>query len=177
MASPVNPTRAALESLSIPQLLRISRFTKSCIQSMCLTPEDWDYEDVINEAVLAILSGKQPWNGTKSFEEHLLDVIRSIVQEWRDTPTPDYWSTATGTDPERQMVIREVWEQIQNLFRHDEPYNSILQLLAEGMSAAEISRYLQRSEDDIHRLINDIRGRLQRALPDLHSLAVHLAHV
>jgi DNA-directed RNA polymerase specialized sigma24 family protein len=144
---------------------------------MCLTPEDWDYEDAINEAILLILSGKQPWDGLKGFEDHLLKVIRSVVQEWHVTPAPDYRNSATGADPERQLVAREAWEQIQNLFRYDEPYNSILQLLAEGMSVAEISKYLQRSEGDIHRLIHDIRVRLQRALPDLHSLAVHLTSV
>lgn len=177
MPIPVDVTRVALEGLSIPQLLRISRFAKSCIQSMCLTPEDWDYEDAINEAVLSILSGKQPWDGIKDFEDHFLQVIRGVVQEWHAIPAPEYQNIASASDPERRLALQEAWEQIQNLFKHDEPYNSVLQLLAEGISVTEISRYLQISEEDTHRLIYDIRARLRHELPDFYSLAAHLANV
>lgn len=174
MATTLDATRTALEKLSIPQLLRISRFAKSCMQSIYFMPDDRDYEDAISEAVLLILSGDRPWNGIRDFERHLLDVIRSVVQEWRATPALDYRSATNSTDPERRLMEQEAWEQIQKLFRYDEPHNRVVHLLAEGMSVGEISTYLQRSEHDVQRLIHDIRVRLQRELPDLCSLAMHL---
>lgn len=135
-------------------------------------------QEVLNEAVLRVLSGDRKCRPGLEFLQFLRGAIRSIADEFRkkekeaigageiaiESYAPDrrdYQDTADSSNPlESQLRDKELVERIWELFSDDEDVQALLFGAEEGMTGVEIQRKFNFTTNEY----GAARKRLERKL-------------
>lgn len=172
---------ATLAALGDPDLLRLRRIAQ--LRAMGLTAVDW--RDVLNEAVVRVLTGSRKWPKTVPFVAFMAQTMRSIANEhWRqvhesgvtveadldidtDHPTAGLEQMAVNAiHPEREVIARRTLADIEELFRGDSQVLAILEGLGEGLSPVETQEEAGISATQYASAQRRIRRELARAFKE-----------
>lgn len=141
----------ALRKMNGADRVRLERFAR--LRSAGLP--GWDWEDLLHEAIDRALSGVRRWPRSISIVEFMCGTIRSISGDiWREgRQRIDAGSTAVSADPapgvelpdhraspEREVIARNMLENVFRAFEVDHDALAVLQGLADSLSPEEIQR-------------------------------------
>lgn len=159
--------RAAIEALPPPALLRLERYARARIRLIGARSGGRDHQDLLQEAVLAVLDGRRSWKPTVvSIEKLLAGVIRSISSHWAEGFDPDeataesqlattddgpgvLSTVASGTpDVERSLVAKGDLAELVQAFNDDDHVALVIEGFREGMSGPEIQAELGLTEKE-----------------------------
>ena len=164
--------QASVAALSDADLLRLK---------MSATGYAWGAvapDDLLQEALVRILSGKRRWPKRVPFKDFLNGVMKSIVSdENRDWISSNV--SAIGGDQELESIAgtegipdqseyvaaEQGLEQVEALFADDEEAGLILASRAEGDSREEICEALQMDERQYATALRRIRRKLAHSFP------------
>jgi DNA-directed RNA polymerase specialized sigma24 family protein len=137
----------ALEALTMADQVRLKRIAQ--IRAAGIPGVEWD--DLLQEAIMRLLSGSRQCPQDVPFMACLLQTIRSIAHEARqhgklmpiascedagDVGVIDEL-TFERPGPESQAIVRNQIEWIQSMFKNDAESLTVLHALAEGLSPEE----------------------------------------
>ena len=71
--------RRILGRLRVPDILRLSALAQTWVIGL----RQYDEDDLLNEALDRVLSGRRPWPSDVSLHAFLSQVMRSIASQWR----------------------------------------------------------------------------------------------
>lgn len=165
----------ALADLGDGDLVRLQRIAK--LRTLGLKAVDW--RDVLNEAVLRVLSGSRKWPRKVPFMVFMSQTIRSITNEhWRQirqgvvtleadlSKDPDAQIddiAPNSVSPEREALARNTLSYIVGLFEDDRAVLGIIEGLGNGLSPAEIQETSGMNATEYATAQRRIRRRLARA--------------
>ena len=167
----------AIAALTAADLVRIGRIAQ--LRAYRLPGVEW--EDLVNEAIERVLSGKRRWPMDLPLIIFLREVIRSLTsEEWRRNAQSNLVAPRAnddGTDPivmvadpspdaERAIIARDLLDQIMGLFEGDEAVLGILSGMASGQSAEEIRSHLKLTPRDYETSRRRLRRGLARRFPE-----------
>lgn len=178
MASP-EEAAAELAAMSHADLIRLEHFAR--LRTVGLTWVDW--EDLLHEAIDRVLGGSRKWPRSVPFVAFMCGTMRSIASEyWRHRTTKrgitiSELRVASNRDaealdqivdehsnPEREVIARELLKRIESLFEGDTDALAILTGLANGDTPDEIRRSAKMTAKKYATAQKRIRRRISRFL-------------
>jgi len=175
--------QAAINSLTSAELLRLKGFAHFKIRGLRQASQGRDWEDLLQEACTATLSGDRRWNKSVSFERYLIDAMRSISYAWRKkferdevSFVPEMRQTAGGEEQsillsipstvpgvERVSISKQELESIEQLFNKDPLVLEIIGGLRSEMTGPEIQEALGITQTDYETALRRMRRTIQAA--------------
>lgn len=161
-------TRAAIAELSAADLLRLTRIAKA--RALSLT--DYEWRDLLNEAVMRLLSGSRRWPVEVPIVAFLAQTMRSIASEQRRhssqrgiavDPNDVVGLASDGPSPERAAHAKQLLAFVLDEFAGDEDVLIFISGYQLGETTAET---MARTGIDAARL-DAARKRMRRRLDRL----------
>ena len=170
----------ALAGLTTVQLLRLGLTAEFRHRSLGARGAGRNPEDLLSDAIIAALEGRRKWPTAIAFMAFLQGAMRSLASHIRagrmvdafDDIAPNRASDKEDnedcvtqiaapkpTDPERELLARELAEQIQERFKDDPVALLVYEAFVEKMTPGEIQNCLGISEKEY----NAAARRLRRA--------------
>lgn len=182
---PAEPTPAtreqveqALAALTGAQLVRLHRIAVFRHRSLGRRGAGRNEGDLLSDAIIATLEGRRKWKTNIDFVAFLQGVVRSLASHIRagrpvdafDEIAPDSVNDdetenfvkqvpTAPADPERQLLARELDEQVRERFRDDPVALLVYEAFLEKLKPAEIQACLGIDEKEY----NAAAKRLRRA--------------
>jgi len=177
----VDEIRAAIESLSEAELLRLERYAKFRIRSLGGRTLGRDHEDLLREALTATLGGDRRWKRRKiPFFTHLIGAMRSLSSHWNErertvamlneselTDEPGKYSpilTRSSQTPgvDRVLEAQQELKRIESHFSKDANVMAILEGLKEGLTGPEIQAAWKLQRTDYESALKRMRRGVER---------------
>ena len=182
----VHESAEALRRLSDADLRRLERLARFRVIGL----DELDWQDLLNEAVVRLLSGSRRWPRDVPLIVFLRETMRSIASDcWRRREAPvvlsesDMPSTQDGESdgcvenaadvtlhPERRATASQTLAQIEELFRDDLDAGAVISGMACGKSPREIQEETDMNPTRYASTQRRIRRALARAFPDRGEL-------
>jgi RNA polymerase sigma-70 factor (ECF subfamily) len=121
---------------------------------------DWDSLG----SLLTLFTLRKCGHKVKYFRAACRDVRREAQPTWEEDSSASWQAIAREPTPDEALQLTET---IEELFRGlDDTDREIIELSLQGYKAPEISARVRRSERSVYRLLDRIKGRLQRFLAE-----------
>jgi hypothetical protein len=177
----IDEVRAAIESLSEGELLRLERYAKYRIRGLGGRVLGRDHEDLFREAIAATLGGDRRWKRRKvDFFTHLVGVMRSLSSHWNErertvgmvnesefetdsgrySPLTTASSSAPGAD--RVLEAQQELARIERHFASDANVLKIMVGLKDGMTGPEIQVASNLNRQDYESALKRMRRGIER---------------
>jgi hypothetical protein len=183
LAATPDEVRSAVETLTKPQLAKLSLYARARITALWRRAEGRDQDDLLQEALAATLCGKRHWyKGRVDFVGHLIGAMRSIASAWAekcDQGAPYLESELSTTNEqgepvnpvsnvsdstptvERALDAQHELVTIQALFKNDSNVILVMEGLRDGMTGPEMQAQLGLSEKDYNAALKRMRRILR----------------
>ena len=183
LAATPDEVRSAVETLTKPQLVKLSLYARTRIATLGRRAETRTEEDLLQEALTATVTGRRSWyKGRVDFVGHLIGAMRSTASNWAqkfDEDAPYLESQLTTTNEEgdqlnpvsnaecqrpridRVLEAQQELARIQSLFRDDPNVILVIEGLAEGMTGPQIQTQVGMSENGYNAALKRMRRNLR----------------
>jgi len=183
-AASTDEVRAAIESLSDADYLRLEKTAMWRIRGLGRRSGGRTHDDLLHEAVRAALDGTRSWDRSKvDFVGFLIGAIRSISDNWNkrykecepvleselardgaDGPAPGVFERIASAEltPEEELLVAESGEAIKRLFEGDALATLIICEIEEGAKLQDIRERYGVKENDLNAAVKRIRRKIAR---------------
>lgn len=184
-AASAEEVRAAIEGLSVAQLVRFKRYAEWKIKGLGRRGLGRGHVDLLQEAITSTLAGDRHWNKTVDFSRHLLGAMSSIASNWAKKVDPAearleselIHQNAEGKEvnplvsvpapdpsPERQVSVKQQFEEIEKLLAGDQVAKEVFGGLRARMTGPEIQEALGISKTEFETTVKRIYRRARAIL-------------
>lgn len=176
MPASAHEIRAAIESLTAEELLRMRQFAVWRWRALG-NNAGRDHEDLLQEAVARTVAGDRLWNERSvSFTTHLIGAMRSISSHWAAElagRSPVEIDAAGGNlietlpsptvGPEMELAAKQEIEAIERLLADDAAALRLLDCIRRGMSGPETQQATGYSKTEYETVMKRMRRKLRGA--------------
>lgn len=158
--APIDEIEHAISQLTEVQRNRLRQFSQYRHQSLGSRRTGRDPDDLLSDAIVAVLEGRRKWNrGKVDFFNFLVGVIRSLCSHIRDGRPTDAFDEidssesaakslrsdgpGTASTVQDDLEARALDEEIRRRFKDDACVTLIYESLLQGMSPKEIQGCLE----------------------------------
>ena len=176
MPASAQEIRAAIESLTAEELLRIRQFAVWRLRALG-NNGGRDHEDLLQEAVVRTVAGDRHWNERGvSFPHHLIGAMRSISSHWAAElagRSPAEIDAAGGNlietmpsptvSPEMELAAKQEVEAVERLLAGDAAALRVLGCIRRGMTGPETQQAIGYSKTEYETVMKHMRRKLRGA--------------
>jgi DNA-directed RNA polymerase specialized sigma24 family protein len=177
MPATAQEIRAAIESLTRDDLLRLRQFAVWRMRGLGRNGGGRDHEDLIQEAVVRTVAGDRRWNQRAvTLAAHLVGAMRSISNHWATEVSvrageglPDSAGVAlieqlasAAIDPETELAAKQEIKAIEKLLAGDAAAVRVLDCIRRGLSGPETQLATGYSRTEYETVMKRIRRKLRR---------------
>jgi len=180
-------------SQAIADLRKLQKFGRFRIAALGRLSRGRDYEDLLEEAMVATLDGRRAWRrNSVTFVNHLMAVMRSTSDNWgtkedrrevmevelhgadQDEDEADDLLGAikpTTAGQERQLIEKEALEALEASIPDDPIAREVLSALQLGFKGQDLKDTLKITEDQLRAAMRKIDRRAQALQPRFAAVA------